>query len=123
MFLGGRYAIQNSDAGKLLFFNSSLASSVTLPSPPPSAAWTISLANIGTGLTISPPSGSLLNGSSSPITLSSGGITIYTDGFGNYYGATGTAVVNNTHSELLTDGAGDLILANGDVIYVVGVPN
>lgn len=30
---------------------------------------------------------------------------------------------STTHTEILTDGAGNMILANGDFIYVIGVPN
>jgi hypothetical protein len=32
-------------------------------------------------------------------------------------------VISNTHQEFLTDGAGNLIFANGDTITVLGVPN
>ena len=34
-----------------------------------------------------------------------------------------TGTLGATHTESLTDGAGNFIYANGDVITVVGVPN
>ena len=123
-FLAGDYTILASDAGRLIWFNSSSASTVTLPTGALPGIWTVSVANVGSApLIITPPPGTTFNGSTSSITLPSGGMTIFTDGRGNFYGATGSAIVTDTHSELLTDGDGNLILANGDVIYVVGVPN
>ena len=42
------------------------------------------------------------------------------------FDANGNAIAGTaatTHTELLTDGAGNIILANGDFIYCLGVPN
>ncbi len=32
-------------------------------------------------------------------------------------------MISSTHAESLTDGLGNFIFANGDLVYVTGVPN
>jgi hypothetical protein len=45
------------------------------------------------------------------------------DAAGNVVDAGGPGSSGSTHAEILTDGNSNIIFANGDVIYVVGVPN
>jgi hypothetical protein len=75
-------------------------------------------------LTLSQLQSRVLTGDGSQITTFGGGAM--TPGAGVVWDAGGnliTGTLGATHTESLTDGAGNFIFANGDAITVVGVPN
>jgi|SRR5690242_15477109 len=118
--------IAADQAGRLLIANSSTPLLFTLPAALPTDQWISAVWNLGSGdLSVAPPAGGQINGSSDPLTFSQGqGALIFTDGSGHFFAFTsGGSASITTHSELLVDNDGNPILANGDVIYVMGVPN
>ena len=79
------YAAIAGDNSKILSFNSASPTTLTLPSPPPSATWNIEVQNIGSGVLTVSPNGLTLDGSSASVTLSqTQGLYLSTDG-SNYF--------------------------------------
>lgn len=75
----------SAQSGQLLVFTSGSSSIFTLPSTT-SALWTASVLAAGAGsIILTPPTGTTLNGSTSPITVSSGsGAILFSDGAGSF---------------------------------------
>jgi hypothetical protein len=122
------YTAVAADCGKLLVFDTGSAVTLTLPAVIPFAQWNVSIANIGAGaLTIS-PGGRTLDDDGAVVAAQFQSVSIFTDG-ANYFSARGIGSVSGgggsstTHDEPLTDGAGNLIFAGGDVVMVLGVAN
>ena len=115
------YLATATDSGRLISFNSSSASTLTLPSPPPqltfpqSSGWWISVENTGTGaLTIS-PNGLDIDGSGSDLVLEQNqGVAIFTDG-SNYFTMRGIGGVTSING--LT-GAVDITAGTGISVSV-----
>lgn len=82
---GTLYAAASGDSGKNIPFTNASASTLTLPSPPPSTSWWICTQAAGAGgLTVS-RNGLTIDGASSDLSLSQNqGVCIYTDG-SNYF--------------------------------------
>jgi hypothetical protein len=92
--LSGAYAPALIDYGTLLSNSTSSNFTVTLPSPPPLAAWWVSLQNSGAGSIIINPNGLQIDGSLSNLTLSTNqGLFIFTDGV-NYFTLRGDGVTS-----------------------------
>ena len=75
-------------------------------------------------LTLSQLQSRVVTGNGSQITTFGGGAM--TLGAGVVWDINGnlvTGTLGATHTEALTDGAGNLIFANGDLVYVSGVSN
>jgi hypothetical protein len=115
------YTAVSGDTGKLLVFNSAGAVTLTLPSTPPSATWTIAVQDIGAGALTVSPNGLQLDGVSASLILVQGsGIVVYTDGT-NYFTVRGIpysgsgSLMNYTgsYSSSSTYAVGSVALYNG----------
>lgn len=101
------------DYGKLIVMNSSSATTLTLPSTPPFATWTVDVQIIGTGGGSVSPNGLNLDGASSSLTLLAGqGCTIFTDGT-NYFTERGRMPLATTTVPGLVEPDGTVITVSG----------
>lgn len=77
----GNYTILNSDGGAWIIVNSSGSVTITLPSAPPSAIFTVGVISIGTGTTTVDRNGNNINGAATNQTLTQDqGLIFSTDG-------------------------------------------
>jgi hypothetical protein len=110
--LTANYTAVSGDYGKLLTNTSASSYTVTLPSPPPLAAWWIALQNSGTGTIVINPNGLTLDGSSSSLTLAQNqGVLIFTDGT-NYFTERGLGTITSLPSIFNVSSTGAATVAN-----------
>jgi hypothetical protein len=112
----------SSQSGQLLVFKSALPSTYTLPTTT-NGVWTTSvLVATGAGpVTLTPPAGTTLNGSTSSMTISSGsGAIIYSDGAGHFQAmltGSGTSSGSARTPILSSDGTPMVDTASGEWLY------
>jgi hypothetical protein len=106
----GNYTPVLGDDGRLIYYSSSSANTLTLPNPPINNGWWIAVQNVGSGVLTINRNGLNINGQAFNSSLSQNqGLLIWTDG-SNYFTLNGFATVTNV-SGSLTNHA--IILGNG----------
>lgn len=110
----GNYTPVLGDDGRLIFYSSGSANTLTLPNLPINNGWWIAVQNVGSGVLTISRNGLNINGAAANISLSQNqGILIWTDGV-NYFTLNGFATVTNTsgsltaHAVLLGNGGNDI---------------
>jgi hypothetical protein len=109
----------DAQTGQLLVFTNAFPSTYLLPTTT-SGLWTTSIVAGGAGtLTLSPPTGTTLNGSTSLITIpAGGGAILYSDGAGNFRALVLTSASSGTPATPILDADGDPISdADGSWIF------
>jgi hypothetical protein len=85
----GNYSAVSGDSGKLITFDISSNATLTLPSPPPSNTWFISVENTGSGVLTVSPNGLDIDGAAASVALlNNQGVFVFTDGT-NYFTSRG----------------------------------
>jgi len=111
------YTATASDCGLLLVFESAVAVTLTLPTLPPFAQWTVSVANNGAGIVAVSPGSLTLDGGSGLNLQPTCGVIIATNGT-NYFsarGVVGTTIYDGTADPTVGLGVnGDLFIELND---------